>query len=712
MKMKTKNFNGTKRHGTAPLLKIPILFSAAFLTTFAVSVTGSPLYPEHQYDKDMTEMNIEERNWIHADEARRFYTEYMYQNHFQGVNVGLFDSCYYESHPDLHFAELGFNYADQPYMLESSKKEIAYMENPTDDVESDSHKRHLEDFGYLIHGTHVAGILGAVCGNGIGIDGMYPGAYTEEYQPDGTLKTVCRLYAYDYSDGAENVAYSWENGIAWLLDRDVKVINCSSGVYGETNEETKDGGRNMATFLQDYIDAGRDFLIVIASGNDSETEAEYSNFLNAISEDEFPEVYSRIIVVGGRKRYNPNMEYSLGERVDLMAAGEIICSTSPEGYICLDGTSFATPQVSGAAAMVWSILKESGQTNIGPLVKDILISTASPGAGDYLTLDAERAVQKAILLTGDPTGVLAGKKAMPAEPVSALPTDGYMYNPGWTEDILTGVLGESRNVDLDGDWLIDTLDTYFYIQNGSLHLDLQIQKGSQTVAHKDVNISPWFISAPLYMPLQINVMVAKFPYEQHGAFIILEYMDFMEDVDVAAAVYEYAENEIRFTKAFSFHDMGSGSVFLFSSETEDNIFGGVGEKYFSSAWHKEIDWQTDDNVIPLEKRRSAFDQFCSSLSPFGIKATGARFKKHAMYDAFAEDYYAWERAFLSKTAKDAYIAGLNIFAQSPLGSQPSVFKPLTYVCSLNLAHMPDSPAEWVLIPDDTTHDMDFFRNAD
>lgn len=183
-----------------------------------------------------------------------------------------------------------------------------------------------------LHGTHVAGIIGAVRGNGIGIDGIAPAVRIMSVRtvPDG-----------DERD--KDVA----NAIRYAVDNGANIINMSFGKgYSPFKSVVDDAVR--------YADA-HGVLLVHAAGNDGADLAQSSNFPNRTYAS--GGAAANWIEVGASSwRGGDTLAVSFSnygqQQVDVFAPGEDIYSTVPGGYQRLSGTSMAAPVVSGLAALI------------------------------------------------------------------------------------------------------------------------------------------------------------------------------------------------------------------------------------------------------------------------------------------------------------------------------------------------------------------------
>lgn len=179
------------------------------------------------------------------------------------------------------------------------------------------------------HGTHTAGIIGAMGNNGKGISGVI----------QKVSMMIVRIFTdagYSPSDSkiAEAIRYSADNG--------VRVANASwGGGFGYNGDVIYNAIQYAGT---------KGELFVNAAGNDG------SN-LDSFWYDEFPAEYSlsNIVVVGATTSSNSLAYYSNygTNSVDIAAPGDQVISTVPGNkYAKLSGTSMATPMVTGTAALI------------------------------------------------------------------------------------------------------------------------------------------------------------------------------------------------------------------------------------------------------------------------------------------------------------------------------------------------------------------------
>ena len=210
------------------------------------------------------------------------------------------------------------------------------------------------EFSY--HGTHVAGIVGAVRNNGIGMDGIADNVALMSLKivPDG-----------DERD--KDVA----NAIIYAVDNGAEVINMSFGKGYSPEKKLVDNAMKYAM--------KKDVLLVLGSGNEStniDAKPKFPNdtYLNSKSGP------NNLISVGALAPDEGSgviAEFSnYGKKeVDVFAPGVYIYSTIPDSsYDYASGTSMASPVVAGTAALIRS--RYPGLT--AAQVKDIIINSARP----------------------------------------------------------------------------------------------------------------------------------------------------------------------------------------------------------------------------------------------------------------------------------------------------------------------------------------------
>lgn len=203
------------------------------------------------------------------------------------------------------------------------------------------------------HGTHVAGIIGAVRNNNKGMNGVanHVSIMVLRAVPDGDERD---------KDVGNAIRYAVENG--------ADIINMSFG---------KDYSPRKF-----YVDEALKFadeqgvLVVHAAGNSGANIDSTNNFPNKFyTEGGSMQNY---ITVGASSWEGDSLLASsftnYGYRVDIFAPGVSIYSTYPENtYKAEDGTSMASPVVAGAAALIMAYYPELSAQE----VKQLLISSAT-----------------------------------------------------------------------------------------------------------------------------------------------------------------------------------------------------------------------------------------------------------------------------------------------------------------------------------------------
>ncbi len=207
----------------------------------------------------------------------------------------------------------------------------------------------MDDHG---HGTNVAGIVGAVTNNGLGVAGV---------------DWNSRLLLAKNLDASNSGFYSWWTAsIYYAANKGAKVLNMS------------EGGLSFSTSMRDAVDYahGLGALVCVAMMNANSTTPYYpANYSNTIAVGATNDLDRRAAPFcwGGGSSYGANIE--------LVAPGDWIYSTlwdDTYGYFC--GTSQATPQVSAAASLLWALRP----TLTNAMVRDFLLTTADDQVGNPL----------------------------------------------------------------------------------------------------------------------------------------------------------------------------------------------------------------------------------------------------------------------------------------------------------------------------------------
>jgi subtilisin family serine protease len=183
-----------------------------------------------------------------------------------------------------------------------------------------------------LHGTHVAGIIGADRNNGIGVNGIAP------------LVQIMVIRVVPNGDERDkDVA----NAIRYAVDNGARVINMSFGKAYSFNKKVVDDAVKYAE--------SKDVLLIHAAGNDAKNTDEESNFPSPRYENG---TYCTTWIEVGASSMNqsPSGFSNYGKKtVNVFAPGSEIYSTIEDNrYEWEEGTSMASPVVAGVAALIRS----------------------------------------------------------------------------------------------------------------------------------------------------------------------------------------------------------------------------------------------------------------------------------------------------------------------------------------------------------------------
>ncbi|HEY63157.1 MAG TPA: peptidase S8 [Caldilineae bacterium] len=268
------------------------------------------------------------------------------------------------------------------------------------------------------HGTHVAGIIGALTDNGLGVAGL---TWQGRLVPYKVLDQTGRG---SYADIAAAIVSAAEQG--------ARIINLSLG--GSVPSQTLLNAVNYA------YNAGA--LVVAATGNNN-------------GPVNYPAAYPQVVAVAATTDLDRHAWYSnFGPEVDVAAPGGLpeqpIFSTVPDGYGFLYGTSMAAAHVSGLAALIWSLAPQLSSDDVRRVIESTTeqVDAAShpyiEGHNDYLgrgRINAEMALRSVlppymVASPGELVYVVAPSETPPPRPV-------YLMNPSlqpihWEAEVLAG----------------------------------------------------------------------------------------------------------------------------------------------------------------------------------------------------------------------------------------------------------------------------------
>ena len=246
------------------------------------------------------------------------------------------------------------------------------------------------------HGTHVAGII-AANHNDIGIDGIAPESTIVAIQATNDNRLIYPEYV--------------TCAFMWAADHGVDIVNNSYSmdpwVYWSPTDPEQAAGLEAATRSIKYAQ-GKGLAVIAAAGNegvsidnptidngsptDAATPTKGRNVEGSIRVPSMIDGVAQVSAVMQAYNVRPGLSLAradfsnYGTTIDFAAPGDQIYSTATQlfylsGYAVADGTSMATPHVSGVAALIKSVHPELTGDQVIELMK-------KQAAGNYGELNA------------------------------------------------------------------------------------------------------------------------------------------------------------------------------------------------------------------------------------------------------------------------------------------------------------------------------------
>lgn len=471
------------------------------------------------------------------------------------VTVAVVDTGIITNHPDIQdqLSREGYDFISDP---DQALDGDGIDDNPEDpgDVNQESNS---------FHGTHVAGTVAAKTDNGTGVAGV---AWKTRIMPIRTLGKGGTGTSYDTMQGVRYAA-GLDNDAGVVPETPADIINLSLGGSDFSSSE-----QELYTTLRE---AG---IIVIAAAGNSASKLPF-----------YPAAYDGVVSVSAVGIGTDLAPYSnFGPTIDVAAPGgdfstdlngdgyvDGVLSTSGEGsatdiepvYTFLQGTSMATPHVSGVVALMKAIRPSltfnelEGLLANGSIVQDL----GETGRDDYYgfgLIDAKKAVLAAgegeipTILNVSPTSLNLGSSI-----------DKAMLTTSAVGDDTIHVTGISDNAD----WLsVSSFDTD---QNGLGTYDVTIDRDGLPDGPYSATIN--FVSSENRVDVSVTMRVettSRIP--DAGLHYVL-----LLDSATNETIRELVKSSNNGRYEYVFTDVEPGNYLIYAGTDSDNDFviGDLGE---------------------------------------------------------------------------------------------------------------------------------------
>jgi len=278
--------------------------------------------------------------YVHA--RIRSYDAWDYIQGSFDVKVAITDSGVKWNHPDLR-GNIWVNPAESPGMTINwdagtitggNNADAGEGGNKIDDLVGwdfyNNDNNPIQTYAANDHGTHVAGCAAAVGNNSIGVVGTSP------------IASIISCKGSSNTSPSTGISYGYDQ-IKYAGELGAHVINASWGGPGTGAYPNS---------IVNYVTA-LGALVVTAAGNDN---TEHTN-----SYQDYPSDCTQALCVASTGQSDVKSNFSdYGAPIDICAPGEGILSTivANNGYDAFDGTSMASPNTAGVAALVKALHPE------------------------------------------------------------------------------------------------------------------------------------------------------------------------------------------------------------------------------------------------------------------------------------------------------------------------------------------------------------------
>jgi serine protease len=361
---------------------------------YAVTAPNDPEYVNQWYLKDFATIDkgvgIEDA-WSHSTGS-------------PSIVIAIIDTGY-TPHPDLPTPLAGYDFFDND--ADATDPGDARLANQCPETPSAAPSSW--------HGTKVAGVIGAKVNNSIGVAGINQQSPIQHIRILGTCGG-------DTSD--EIKAIRWAAGLPVdgvpLNPTPARVINLSLG-----------GGGACSIGEQEAINAATaaGSIVVVAAGNSSQDLDQYQFA---------PANCNNVITIAATTQTGARAGFSnYGSTVDIAAPGDEIRTTTNGGYTYADGTSFASPIVSGIVSLMLSVNPTLDYNGVLALLSNPAVANSFPStplsqcssdiAATYYCglgiLDANHAIHAALSLTPDVFSPLQPRRIADTRPSGLVSTN-------------------------------------------------------------------------------------------------------------------------------------------------------------------------------------------------------------------------------------------------------------------------------------------------